>query len=280
MFALLLACTAPSDEDSAAAAAVSCTSGEDYVGVVSALTFSRAEGGVSNGFDLDGVTTPAGGATGCGVADYTSPRGTAGVDNGFALLVPALEMTEAAAVEGLIQDSIHTGELLIAFELTGVDDPTEDACVGFTVERATGSPLLGTDGNLEWHQTLERDPAVAPYSLEGLQIHDGYLEASPVVVDLPISVLNVDLVFHIDSAAFGVNWQEDGSFVGTFGGGVDRQTLVDIAYDDGVDAKLGPALEGLLAYASDLDWDGDDVCEQIAITFDFTAIPAFLFADG
>ena len=274
MWTLLLACAETPVE---AALPTSCTSGATAVGIVSALTFARPEGTVSNGFDLDDQVTSAGGSTGCGVADYTSPGGLRGVDNGFGLLVPALEMTEAAAVEGLVQDSINSGELLIAFELTGVDDPQDDSCVGFTIGRASGSPLLGTDGSLEPYQTMERDPSVVPYSVGDLQLVDGYLEARPVVVDLPISVLNVDLVFHIDGAVFGVQVQPDGGFRGTFAGGVDRQTLVDIGYSEGVDAALGPLLEGFLDYSSDLDADGDAYCEQIAITFDFTAIPAFLF---
>ncbi len=276
MLSLLLACAEPdSDVDDA----VSCSSGTEYVGIVSALTFARPEGTLSNGFDLDDAITSAGGSTGCGVADYTSPRGVRGVDNGFGLLVPALEMTEAAAVEGLVQDSINSGALLIAFSLTGVDDPVNDSCVEFTVLRAEGSPLLGTDGTLEWHQTMARDPDVLPATVAGAQIVDGYLEARPLVMDLPISVLNVDLIFHIESAVFGVTLQPDGSFQGSFAGGVDRQTLVDLGYDEGVDAALGPLLEGFLAYSSDLDPDGDGYCEQIAITFDFTAIPAFLFEE-
>jgi hypothetical protein len=276
MLALLLACAEPADP---AVDASSCETGQTYVGVLSSLTFSRAEDGISDGFDLDGAVTSAGGSTGCGVADYTSPAGVPGVDNGFALLVPALEATEASAVEGLIQDSINSGALLLAFELSGVDDLADDPCVGFTIERAVGAPLLGTDGTLEWDQTFARDPAVAPYTVSGLPLVGGYVEARPMVLDLPISVLDVDLVFHMDDAAFGIHADPDGSFRGVFAGGVDKQALLDILYYENVDPNLGPALEGLLAYASDLDQDGDDVCEQIAMTFQFTAIPAFLFEE-
>lgn len=276
MLAWLLACAEPVEQDEVP---VSCETGTTYVGVVSKLAFARATAGVSNGFDLDGAVTSAGAGTGCGVADYTGPDGRTGVDNGFAILVPALELTEAAAVEGLIQDSINSGELLMTFEVSGVDDPWDDECVSFAVGRAAGAPLMGTDGTLEWNQTLAVDPEVPPFVVPGLVLHDGYVEAHGVTLDLPISVLNVSMVFHIDGAIFGLQAQPDGSFTGVFAGGVSRQALVDIGYYEGVDAALGPAIEALLEVASDLDGDGDDYCEEIAMTFELTAIPAFLFEE-
>jgi len=277
---LLFSCVGDGDDSAAAAAAPSCETGVTYIGVVDTLLFTRAEGTVSDGFDLDGVTSSAGGSTGCGVADYTSPRGVEGVDNGMALLVPALEATEAVAVEGLIQDAIHSGELLMMFQLRGVDDLYNDDCVGFTFERGAGTPLMGTDGALEWYQTFDRDPTVTASSAEGLSIVDGRFEVRDIAYQLPISVLDVDLLFEVEAGAFALEMQPDGSYAGAFAGGLSRQALLDVAYYANVDDSIGPLIESLLSYASDLDRDGDGTCEEIAATFSFTAIPAFFYADS
>lgn len=257
--------------------AASCETGETYIAVVNSLLFARATGSVSDGFDLDGVVTTAGAPTGCGVADYTSPRGVPGIDNAFALLVPALEATEAVAAEGLIEDAIHNGELLMMFSLSGVDDLTDDPCVGFTFEGGSGEPLLGADGEIEWHQTFDHDPAVPPVTVSDVVLADGRLEARGITFDLPLSVLDVTLLLHFEGGAFAVEPQPDGSFRGVFAGTLQRSMLMSIVSDNGVADEVATLLEGLLEFASDYDADGDGVCEQITGTFQFTAVPAFFF---
>src|SRR5687768_14774767 len=136
---------------------------EPQTWVMREIRFVRQVDGVSDGFDLDGVD---GGLEGCGIADFTSPDGVPGVDNAFARMIPALELTEAAAVEPLIQDAINSGQLLLLVELAGVDDTAEDECVDVGLMRGAGEALVGGDVLLVSGQTLEVDASVEPAWVE------------------------------------------------------------------------------------------------------------------
>ena len=81
--------------------------------VIDSLYFARVEDGISDGFDLDREQSTSGGSTGCGRQDFTSPGGTAGIDNAFGEVLPALENTEFVAAEALINDTIRTGEVML-----------------------------------------------------------------------------------------------------------------------------------------------------------------------
>jgi hypothetical protein len=115
--------------------------------------------------------------------------------------------------------------------------------------------------------------------VEGAAIVAGRLEARPISFDLPIAILDQELVFHIEGGALAIEPQADGSFRGVFAGGIDRQVLVDLVNNAGIADEVAVLVEDFLAMASDLDPDGDGACEQIAVTFAFTAAPAFYYAD-
>jgi len=119
--------------------------------VVRTLRFAIADdAGVSEGFDLDGLSTVDKGDDGCGIGDYVDPDGVPGIDNAFSRLVPAMNSTEAKieVIEGLVQSAIDSGELLITLELGGVDSWADDDCVAGAVGQAVGTPMLGSIGRV------------------------------------------------------------------------------------------------------------------------------------
>ena len=122
------------------------------------------------------------------------------------------------AVEALLQQSINDGRLLLIFEIFGLDDPVEDACVGFSLMRGSGSPLVGTDGLLLTGQTFDLDPDLPTIELEDQAINSGRLLAQPVDLDLPISFFDTDLIFQTQQGVFQVDLHEDGSFSGFMAG--------------------------------------------------------------
>lgn len=251
--------------------------GDHPMYVVRSLMFARQTDGVSEGFDLDGVTTDLDGSTGCGIADLVDPNGAGGIDNAFAYLLPALELTEAAAVESLIQAAIESGALLIAIELGDVDDVVDDACVEMSVGRATGTPLIGTDGRLLSGQTFDPDPDVAPYIAEGA-IVDGVIE-SPIALTLPVTIFDVDLVFDLRDGRSRATLPTEpgGALVGTLAGGIDVAYLLQVAQEENVDKGLHDIMEALLDAWADLAPDETGACTRISITFDFEAVPAFWY---
>lgn len=260
-----------------------CPGEKTAVFVISQLAFSRElEEGVSAGFDLDSAVSPAGGSSGCGLADFTDPDGTPGVDNQFAKVLPVLETTEAQALEPLIQAAVEDGSLLITLELGNVDagittPGSSDSCVDFALGRATGTPSMGTDGTMEWNQTLARD-TLSPRSEAGeVAVEDGHLEADGLELTLPVTILGHELLVTVLGGSLRFDVQEDGSVAGYLAGGLDQAQLLSIAETDNIDPEVSEMVASLLDYNVDLAPNEAGTCQQLSITLQFVAVPVFLY---
>lgn len=268
---LLLACTAadPGPEGP----------GETYAGVITRLNFGRREGLEGWGFDLDGHVTEAGDDAGCGQADLVDPEGLEGIDSAFSSLVPALEATEASAVEDLIQDSIRNGELVLAVELSGVHDLDFDDCVDLRLARSTTAPMLGTDGELLDDQTFEVDSARSPAALECVALEDGTVLAGPFALDLALRVLDVELEFHLTQGRVRANLTEEGLGWGYFAGAVPLSDILAIVAEDDL-ADIRDLVTSLVQLAADMQPDESGACQALSIVFEYEPTPAFLYDGG
>lgn len=248
--------------------------------VVDQVWFTRVEDGVSDGFDLDGDVSTAGGPGGCGVADAVAPDGTGGVDNAFGKLLPILETTEFVAAEELINSTIRSGELLLLAELTGVDSLEADTCVGMAMRRATGAPLLGTDGAFLPGQTLDLDPSFAAVELPAQALVGGSAEGRPFALDLPVQVLNAALEFELHDGALRLDIDESGDASGVFAGALDTAKLIEVAGEEGIDDSVVELLSSLLSGVADLAPDSEGQCQAISVSLSFTATPVYIYADA
>lgn len=266
MILLLLACaeTPPAPADVAP--------GESRAVVMSSLGFARRdEAGATWGFDLDAHVSDAGDAEGCGHADLVDPDGLPGIDSAFSGIVPALEASEAGAVEELVRDSVRNGELLLLVELSGVDDPVNDECVDVRVLRGSGTPMLGTDGELLDGQTFATDAGTV---LSCVPLVDGSVRAGPFPLDLELQVLDVELTFHTEDTWIRLDLSEDGRVGwGYFGGAVPLEDLLVIVSEEDLQ-DIAPLVTSLVTAAADLH-PGDDGCEALSIVFEYGAIEAF-----
>ncbi len=252
---------------------------EPEVAVITELTFSRAsEEGVSNGFDLDGEVTGDGSGP-CGVGDYVDADGNTGIDNAFARVLPALLLTEANAVEGLIANAIASGELLLMFQLDGLDDPEQDECADFTLMKGDSAPLVGTDQKVLPGQTFALDAAFPQTTIPHVVVEDGVTVAGPFQLELPLQIFEVSIALPIDDVQMRVEIGPDGSYKGWFGGATSVEYLVSIAEYEDVDAALADILEALLDANADLDPQSDGSCAEISVNFDFVAQPAFFYPE-
>lgn len=246
---------------------------------VRTLVFGRAEEGVSHGFDLDDAVTVGGDATGCGVADYVSPDGTAGVDNAMAGLLPFLESTEAAALEPLIQQKINEGEVLLILEVAGLDDAENDDCVEVGFLRGMGIPQLGSDGLLLADQTYELDSSVGePVRAKGA-IRDGVLEVQDLGFLLPIVVFDFDIVLDLHSVALEVTFDDDGGGEVILGAGFAWEPLLEELLTTPIDQVLVDALPLLLGGLADLNPNELGVCQELSVVMEMGAAGAFVFDD-
>lgn len=265
----LLACAQPEDSGTAPPS-------ESRSLVMSTLTFARRnEDGTTWGFDLDHRVSDAGDSEGCNKPDLVDPDGTPGIDSAFSALVPALEATEAKAVEGLIQDSINNGNLLLLVEVTGIDSYENDDCVNLRVLRAQGSPLLGTDGSLLDGQTFELNPEVAPAEVECAALKNGSVVAGPFSFHLPIQVLDVAVDFAVQDAYIRVDFAEDGTAWGFFDGAVPTGDILRIV-EEGDLASIRDLVTNLVNSAADLHVSGPDTCDGLSISFEYNGKRSFV----
>jgi len=247
-------------------------------GVASTLLISRAEDSLSSGFDLDGISSVEDDGTGCGIGDYTNELGEPGVDNAIARLVPILEQTEAIAAEDLIHQAINSGELIILFEMNGLNtDFSTEQSVSLNVLRGSGSPIVGTDGTLVSGQTFDIDTTVDPTGQEDVSLEDGMLTAENLTLTIPLEIFDAKLTAILENASVRIFWNEDGSFHGYMGGALDYWAIVNMAIDSNVDQALAESLPLLFGANADLDPNGTGTCTHISFTFTFTGVSAFVF---
>ncbi|MDP2308395.1 MAG: hypothetical protein Q8P18_20420 [Pseudomonadota bacterium] len=269
----LFACDAPDDEPAPATP-------ETRAIVMSTLAFARRdEANATWGFDLDHRISEDGDDAGCDHADLVDPDGLPGVDSAFSGIVPALEASEAGAVEGLVQDSIENGQLLLLVELSGVDDPVNDDCVDVRVIRGSGTPLVGTDGTLLDGQTFSVTPGTQPAEIECVPLVNGSVRAGPFALDLQLQVLDVALTFGLTDAYLRLDLSEDGrTGWGYFGGAVPTSDILVIV-DEGDLADIAPLVRGLVDAAADLAPNDAGTCDALSIVFEYGAIEAFAYEE-
>ena len=250
--------------------------------ILRTLSFALADAdGISDGFDLDGVTTTEGGETGCGVADYTSPDGAPGIDNAFSRLEPALNSTEAkiSVIEGLVQSAIDSGELLLTVELGGVDDWQTDECVAGQVGQALGTPMLGTDGLLLDGQTFDRDEDIGVVGLSEGSISAGVFVAGGLGLDLPVQILNASLVFPLREGRLRLEAGEDGVYRGVLAGRVSAAYVLAVAKTQAVDPAVAELLGVVLTANGDFDDEDGTWCGAISVVLRFEAVGAYFYGD-
>ena len=234
---VLLACTSTpaSDVDDTDAPLGTCdVSGGMSHWLVTELRWGRVVDGVSDGFDLDGQT----GNGSCSGDDLAAPDGRSGIDNAFGTLLPILEVTEFNAAEYVISELIRTGEILVVGALAGLDDPVDDDCVGFSVERGLGAPMLGTDGDPLSLQTIDLDTTFEAPMFPEVQVVNGSVEGRPISMDLPIEFLDARMLFELRDGGIRMDLHEDGTASGVIAGGLIVDDVVETILSVGVAPEL------------------------------------------
>ena len=254
------------------------TAPESEIAVVSVLSFVREDPtGFSLGFDLDGLDTDDGDATGCGVEDFKHAlTGAPGVDNGFAALLPVLDVTGGGQLGDLVQAAVNSGELLLILELTGLDSWDADECVTLDIGRGIGPPRIGGDERILPGQTFDRDLEAPASHVACAVATDGMIRGTPLQLGLPLNVFDETIDLTLLDGVIELARDEFGVITGTIGGAIEIQDLKDnVAGLDGIGDQI-PALIGPLL-DSNADLDGTGPCSRLSVTMTITAVSAFLF---
>ncbi len=247
---------------------------------------------VSDGFDLDGIDSTGLDVDSCNRTDFPSvnPPGEGdgpelGIDNQFSDLWKLIAGLTGDALDGLIHMSISNGEILLMFEVSGVQDWVDDPQVNVAVFAGEGRPLLGADGLLARGQTLDvREDARYASTTQGA-IEDGVLVAGPMDVELPVAIFFVTFDLRVNGAMIRAQLDpETGQAVGIIGGGVPIQSIFDL-FDEIQDAEqnismLAPAVRLFLPASADLSPDEEGFCTELSAYLEFGATEAFVYDDS
>lgn len=287
--ALLVACAPPAEKEGADAEVVDtgelpvcAPPADDLQGVtflMHKVGFARSTEGVAWGSNLDGEVSAIGDGSGCNKQDLTDPEGTPGIDNAFAGLLPTLEQTEAAAISGLLQDSVEQGELLLTIQVRGLDSYADDDCVSVAFGNATGAPLMGTDGVILAGQSFDRDATDRVVYVDAADVEDGRLSfASDFGIKLQILDANLDLDVTMGQVRMDI--APDGqSATGHFTGGVSIPYMLSEIEKYAIDADLKALLNQVLPVVGDLSSE-PGACDMLSMAFEFEAIPAFFYEES
>lgn len=249
-----------------------CAATPEEVWIVQSLFFGRIDGATSPGFNLDAIQGMQ-----CGARDYVSPEGERGIDNQFGGLLP---IVEAQAVGGmpldyLVQDSIASGQILLAFELGGVDAWTDDGCVSTRLRRLSGTPLLGTDNLLLSGQTLYPEPTAVINDLGEAAIREGSLEPAPADIVLPISILDARFILNVRDAHIRLTSVDEDHVEGVISGGIDVEEILAVVATLNIPSDLMATAEALVRGNADLVPMGRD-CAQLSAVLEFRAVRGFI----
>lgn len=251
----MLACRISHSEDTSFQSA-------DKIYVIDEIRFARQTPEGVWGFNIDEHISDGSDAAGCYHEDLIDPLGNKGIDNAMSGLVPALELTEAAAIEPLIDEAIRNGNLVLLLKY--------DESI-LSIYKGVGSPMVGTDGKvLDGQSFVVEEEALQVVSLQNeANTRVGY----PFSLQIGLSVMGNDINFDMSKGGIRFEKDADGSLIGSFGGAIPLSSLLVIANDD----QVGPneLFVGLIESAADLFPDDDGQCQYFSIAFSFHAIPAF-----
>lgn len=259
--------------------------GEEYVLVASHANILRQilftgelEPGVAEGFDLDGRTSPAGDSESCGHGDLVSPDGRTGIDNQFAVLWAAIKPLVGEQVEGLLQGAINEGRVLVIAELEGVDDLQNDDSVSFNLYRAILDPDIGTQGLIAPSQTYWYDYEAPLSRAENVAIVDGEVTAGPLRLELPIEILQLDIILPLEGAYIRFKIDDTGAFEGFFSGAIHIPSVIGAVLETGAAAEA-ELVRPIFEANTDMQRI-DGVCEMMSATFGFEGTTAFVIRDA
>ncbi len=253
----------------------------DTVILFRGITFTREAMGTSDGFDLDGRTSDRSDVEACRKSDFVAPDGRMGIDNQISQLLPLIEQqTGGLRLDDVLQTAIDNGQLLIAFELIGVDDPMNDPCVTVRLRPVVGTPLLGTDGRVLPGQTFDIDPDGEVTTIEGAQLVDGVLSVGPAPVALPVQVLDARFTLHVEDSQIRLERTDDGGWSGILGGGISVDEMIQVAQGLTIPSDLMGAVMLVLRTYADLERDMAGDCQSISATLAVDGVTAFLYADN
>lgn len=249
---------------------------EPIVALAATLAFARAQDGVSPGFDLDATD----GGSCSGAADFVGLDGAPGVDNAMSGLLPIVEATGGQALGELVQNAVNSGELMLLFEVDGLDGAQPGDAVDVTIVRGLGAPQIGGEGTILPGQTFDRNldfpqAAVASAILQA----DGSVLGEGFDLRLPLQVFDESIDLTLKGGRMRLAPTGDGTWTGEVAGGVEADEIAaNVLGFDAIPESLVSAITGALDLLADLPGTATDgSCSQLSVVVQFDTVSAYIF---
>ena len=227
--------------------------------------YVRSEEDISQGFDLDEITSDNNEEVGCHHPDFVDPNGVEGIDNNFAHIIEDLQATEAEDIEYSFDEAVRDGILLLILEVRGQEDCTELRLIageGPPYLSAQGDPLDGQSFFFQEERTPWRK---AQYDFDHTTIHEIDITLNSEIMSIPISLPLQQGALRLSSDRTN----------GILGGGLPLLDALILTSFDMV--GMTEQLQYRLASHLDLNPDEQGVCQSISTNFSFSTIPAHLY---
>ena len=245
-----------------------------HVNLLRAFKMTRPdEEGRVVGFNLDDTNTEDGDDEFCLHGDFMSPDGREGVDNQFADLWGVVEPLIGEATEALIQGAVNEGRIVMVLELEGVQNLQNDDDVTLHIYRGRIEPDVGNQGLISPDQTVYFDKDFPYFIAENISIVDGAVEASDLIITLPVDILDAYFTVVFENASIRFSIDESGAFSGIFGGIVDLVEIFDELLQTNASQEAELVQPIFMNYA-DLG-KGPDGCTKASAAFEFEGTTAF-----
>jgi len=273
-------------------------SGASHFYVVNLLSIAAPVGDVmplmSAGFNVDGDEVAA-----CNMhivgesTEFTgqAPDNGTGIDN-------ALGGQLASLANDGIQGSVDDGSVLLLVEVRGVDNMTNDSCVGVNfylgvLPTGVAMPMVDGEGHLAADQTFDLSDQSFIDGLTGTmprikfgsaKIVAGRVQAGPSDFPLQLNLLGAELSLTIRDAQLRFNISETGISAGVLGGALNTQEVIDtvngipslmmyaeivadvLTMSADIDESMPPSLDSCEAGSISLQLDGVHATRGMVVT--------------
>jgi hypothetical protein len=234
--------------------------------VVTALLFrdlrvASVSGGLSAGFDLDGLVSTVTDES-CGGADFTGPEGTPGIDNGVGTIWADFYDVLGASLESLFRDGVSRGgdipALLLGNDARWASARLDGAAVDF-------------DGLLAGYQTFDLLSSGEPVVVE--QRADT-LEVAPWDTVVVVPAFGPPLTLSVTGLRLSLHRDEDGVWRGVAGGAFEADAVPEVLGTIPALAS-GETLTAAVARAADIP-DATNACRRISFAATVEAVEGFV----
>lgn len=227
--------------------------------------YVRSEENISQGFDLDDVTSDNNEEFGCYHQDFVDPNGVTGIDNNFAHIIEDLQATEAEDIEYSFDEAVRDGILLLILEVRGQEDCTELRLIS-----GEGSPFLSAQGDPLDGQSFFFQEEHTPW-LKAQHNFD-HTTINEIDITLHSEIMSIPIFLPLQQGALRLSSDRTNGILG--GGLALFDALILTSFDM---VGMTEQLQYRLASHLDLNPNQQRVCQSISTNFSFSTIPVHLY---